>query len=99
MNEQEKEVLNITIEECSELTMAITKIFRFGWDSTNPENGIKNCDQFVEELAQVRAMADLIYVNMTDANKELFNSNYMEKFNRLKKWSSIEHNYIDEVLK
>ena len=47
-------------EECGEVIMAVSKIFRFGLKQGNPETGISNKDALQEELCQLEAMIDLI---------------------------------------
>ena len=42
MNNKQKEVLSIAQEECGEVIVAISKIFRFGFDSRWPEGGVDN---------------------------------------------------------
>jgi len=86
MNEREREILLILQEESAEVIQAVSKIFRFGWDTdwkgqTNKEHLEEEVGDF---LAMIYLMIDcgMIDVNATETAK--FN-----KIEKLKKWSNI----------
>ena len=57
MTEQERELLLILQEECAEVIQAVSKIFRFGIDTT--WNGVSNRDHLEEELGDLKCMMEL----------------------------------------
>jgi len=57
MTDQERELLLILQEECAEVIQAVSKIFRFGIDTT--WNGVSNRDHLEEELGDLKCMIDL----------------------------------------
>jgi len=86
MNEIDKEVLLIAQEECAEVTQAISKVFRFGFDSEH--KGRTNKDRLEEEVGDLVCMLDLMrekglirWENVVDASEK--------KRTKLKTWSSI----------
>ena len=87
MKTVEKEILLIAQEECAEVTQAISKIFRFGFDSAH--NGETNKQRLTEETGDLLCMIELMMskgiidsMQVLDAKKA--------KMQKLKKWSSIE---------
>jgi len=61
MNKQTRELLNITLEECAEVTQAISKVFRFGFDSTHPNTpGVDNKMHLEEEIGDLLCMIELL---------------------------------------
>mgnify|MGYP003336624629 CR=1 FL=1 len=53
MNNQTKEIFCIAQEECAEVTQAISKIFRFGFDSKHPITGKSNKESLEEETGDM----------------------------------------------
>ena len=88
MNNKEKEILLIAQEECAEVTQAISKIFRFGFDSRWPEDGIDNRSRLTEEIgdlmAMIKLMSDNNIVDIDEVSKAA-----ERKSTKLKTWSSI----------
>lgn len=86
MNDREREILLILQEESAEVIQAVSKVFRFGWDSTwNEQSNKEHLEEEVGDfLAMIYLMIDcgMIDSNATDTAK--FN-----KIEKLKKWSSI----------
>ncbi len=86
MNEQQKEILRITQEECAEVIQAISKIFRFGIDEVY--DGQTNRQRLQAELGDLQCMISLLkettVVDDFGVHKE-----EMNKRNRLTKWSDI----------
>ena len=85
----DREVMLITQEECAEVTQAISKVFRFGFDSEY--DGRTNKDRLEEEIGdlmcmlQMMAERDLIdwtRVSLAAGAKKL----------KLKTWSNIDAN-------
>ena len=60
MNEQVKEALLITQEECAEVTQAISKVFRFGFDSQWPVGTPPNRERLAQEVGDLLAMIDIL---------------------------------------
>lgn len=85
---QVKEVLCIAQEECAEVTQAISKIFRFGWDSCHPETGVTNKSHLEVEIGDLQAMIDILIEKsiISDSN---VNAARIAKKEKLKKWSTI----------
>jgi len=86
MKDSEKQILLICQEECAEVTQAISKVFRFGYDSEH--NNRTNHERLTEEVGDLLAMIDLMVeagiideasIQMAAAQKKI----------KLKKWSNI----------
>jgi NTP pyrophosphatase (non-canonical NTP hydrolase) len=86
MKDSEKQILLICQEECAEVTQAISKVFRFGYDSEY--NGRTNQQRLTEEVGDLLAMIDLMVesgivdeaaIEMASAQKKI----------KLKQWSNI----------
>lgn len=54
------ETLLILQEECAEVTQAVSKVLRFGWDSKHPERNKTNRQELEEELGDLLAMYDIL---------------------------------------
>jgi len=89
MDKQIKEVFCIAQEECAEVTQAISKIFRFGFDSKNPHTNKSNKQSLEEEVGDLLAMVDIMVEKciISDSN---VNAARKAKREKLKVWSSIE---------
>ena len=86
MNDKVNEIYAITQEERAEVVQAISKVMRFGLDSTH--NGKSNRDHLEEELGDLQCMINLLIevgvcdmVSVLDASKR--------KRNKLRQWSTI----------
>jgi len=88
MNEKQKEILLIAQEECAEVVVAISKIFRFGFDSRWPEGGVDNRSRLTEELGDLMAMVKLMNENGIINLEELSKAGE-RKITKLKTWSKI----------
>ncbi len=86
MKDSEKQILLICQEECAEVTQAISKVFRFGYDSEY--NDRTNRQRLTEEVGDLLAMIDLMVesgivdeaaIEMASAQKKI----------KLKQWSNI----------
>lgn len=86
MKESEKQILLICQEECAEVTQAISKVFRFGYDSEY--NDRTNRQRLTEEVGDLLAMIDLMFeagiIDESSANMAA-----IQKKIKLKKWSNI----------
>ena len=89
MDNQTKEILCITQEECAEVSQSVSKIFRFGWDSKHPKTGVNNREHLEEEIGDLLAMVDILVEKciISDSN---VNEARKAKREKLKAWSSIE---------
>lgn len=88
MNAREKEILDITQEECAEVVVAISKISRFGADNLKPGKERTNREHLAEELGDLLAMITLCH----DYGIVSFNDIMIAKDNKLDKlrlWSNI----------
>ena len=86
MENKVNEIYAITQEECAEVVQAISKVMRFGLDSTH--NGKSNRDHLEEELGDLQCMINLlIEVGVCDMVSVLEASK--RKRNKLRQWSTI----------
>jgi len=86
MDRQIHEILSITIEECSEIIQAISKIFRFGIDTS--WQGETNREHLEEEIGDLKALILLLEENnVIDKNK--VNEAAAAKIVKLQKWSTV----------
>ena len=88
INERSREILLITQEECSEVSQAISKIFRFGMEDNHPITKINNREHLEEEIGDLMCMIDLILDSgMVSESAVMAAKN--EKMMKLQQWSSI----------
>lgn len=88
MNPRDKEILDITQEECAEVIVAISKISRFGLDNFKPGKPKTNRQHLAEELGDLQAMIDLCIVTGV-VDKEEVDVATENKIAKLKQWSNI----------
>lgn len=88
MNSKEKEILDITQEECAEVIVAISKISRFGLDNVKPGKPLTNRQHLAEELGDLQAMIDLCIVTGV-VSKDEVSTAADNKIAKLKQWSNI----------
>ena len=91
MDDKVKEILLITQEECAEVTQAISKIFRFGFDDCWPrgEDWVPtNKERLEEEVGDLLCMIDIMVENGIISDESL-NKARIRKRGKLKTWSSI----------
>jgi NTP pyrophosphatase (non-canonical NTP hydrolase) len=100
MNKKIDEILSILQEECAELIQMVSKIRRFGEGAVHPEIPNKtNLTRFCEELGDVLALIEILeahdYINIDHVNMLKH-----EKFDKLKKWTTInvDYNRIKDVI-
>lgn len=82
------EILLITQEECAEVTQAISKIFRFGYQDAWPLGTPNNQSKLEEEVGDLLCMVDLMIETgiLSDSN---VNAARHTKREKLKTWSKI----------
>jgi NTP pyrophosphatase (non-canonical NTP hydrolase) len=82
------EILLITQEECAEVTQAISKIFRFGYQDAWPLGTPNNQSKLEEEVGDLLCMVDLMIETgiLSDSN---VNAARHAKREKLKTWSKI----------
>ena len=88
MNSKEKEILDITQEECAEVVVAISKISRFGIDNYKPGKPKTNREHLEEELGDLLAMVDLM-LDYDVVKQENIDIARKAKKEKLKLWSTI----------
>ena len=86
MNDKVNEIYAITQEECAEVVQAISKVMRFGLDTTH--NGRSNRDHLEEEIGDLQCMINLLVeagvcdtVSVLEAARR--------KRSKLEQWSTI----------
>jgi NTP pyrophosphatase (non-canonical NTP hydrolase) len=95
MNSKEKEILDITQEECAEVIVAISKISRFGLDNIKPGKPKTNREHLAEELGDLQAMIDLC-VKFNLVGSEQISIAADNKIAKLKVWSNIFKEDVNE---
>lgn len=88
MNNSDREIMLIAQEECAEVTQAISKVFRFGFDAEY--QGRTNKSRLEEEIGDLMCM-----LQMMD-ERDLIDWSVVSvaasaKRVKLKTWSNIEH--------
>ena len=86
MDKQIKEILCITQEECAEVTQAISKVFRFGFDTV--WNNETNKQHLEEELGDLKAMLYILEMSGI-VDEENVTKAAEAKMEKLAKWSNI----------
>jgi len=86
MNEREREILLILQEESAEVIQAVSKVFRFGWDSE--WDGQTNREHLEEEVGDYLAMVQIM-VDTGMIDTFAIDTAKHKKIEKLKKWSNI----------
>lgn len=86
MKDQTREALLLLQEECSEVTQATSKCFRFGLDTLYLEE--TNRDRLEQEIGDVLAIIDIL-VNQNEISLDRLSEAKKRKFNKLSKWSTL----------
>ena len=96
MDSIDKEILDITQEECAEVIVAISKINRFGLDNFKPNKPLTNRQHLEEELGDLMAMINIVCDKgiASYANVELAAH---AKIKKLQQWSNIFKETTDET--
>lgn len=82
----DREIMLIAQEECAEVTQAISKVFRFGFDSEY--NGVTNYTRLNEEVGDLMCMIDLM-IDAGIVNEAAVMTAKAEKLAKLSVWSNI----------
>jgi NTP pyrophosphatase (non-canonical NTP hydrolase) len=88
MDDETKEILCITQEECAEVSQAISKIFRFGPDQIKYDQDRTNREHLEEEIGDLLCMIDIL-VQKTILSDWNINEARINKLEKLKQWSNI----------
>jgi NTP pyrophosphatase (non-canonical NTP hydrolase) len=88
INDIDHEILSITQEECAEVIQAVSKIFRFGFDSRRPDKGYDNREHLEEELGDLQFMINLM-IEHGIVRKDKLDEAEVKKYEKLQQWSSI----------
>ena len=88
MDNETKEILCITQEECAEVSQAISKIFRFGPDQIKYDQEKTNREHLEEEIGDLLCMVDIL-VQKTILSDWNINEARINKLEKLKQWSNI----------
>lgn len=88
VNDKEHEIMSIMQEECAECIQAVSKIFRFGFDSKHPEKSYDNREHLEEEVGDLLAMIDLLIINDV-VSEDNVNAARRKKFSKLRQWSNV----------
>jgi len=86
----EAEICNILLEESAEVIQAVSKVFRFGWDSCHPETpNFSNKEHLTEELGDLICMVKIL------CDKKIIDENLLSvaikaKAIKLSKFSNIK---------
>jgi NTP pyrophosphatase (non-canonical NTP hydrolase) len=86
MQNKDREIMLIAQEECAEVTQAISKVFRFGFDSEH--NGKTNHQRLTEEVGDLLCMIQLL-MEKDILNESAVYSAALQKRNKLERWSNI----------
>jgi len=86
MKDSEKQILLICQEECAEVTQAISKIFRFGFDSEH--DGMTNYQRLTEEIGDLLCMINLLMEKNVIDEIQTQKASYNKRL-KLEKWSNI----------
>ena len=86
IGEVDKEIMLIAQEECAEVTQAISKVFRFGFDSMH--KGQDNRTRLEEEVGDLMCMIDLMIEHGIVSEAAVMTAKH-EKLMKLEQWSNI----------
>lgn len=90
IDEQTREALLITQEECAEVTQAISKVFRFGFHTRYPnDDSPSNSEHLEEEVGDLLAMIDILVEKCIISDGNINHARKMKR-EKLVKWSSIK---------
>lgn len=81
-----EETMLILMEECAEVTQAISKIFRFGIDGEHLNK--TNRERLEEEIGDLLCCVELLVSSGVVKNENITKAKY-DKILKLKKWSNL----------
>lgn len=82
LNDHERELLVILMEECAEVTQAASKLLRFGKEN-RPDTGKSNTTVLELEIGDLEAMIDRL-VEAGIVGREIIGVGYQRKIERLR---------------
>jgi len=88
IDKKEHEIMSILQEESAEVIQAVSKIFRFGYDSKHPDVTFDNREHLAEELGDLLAMITLCQ-DFGIVNNEAVWIAKDKKLEKLRQWSNI----------
>lgn len=86
MDKSVQEAMLILQEECSEVTQAVSKVFRFGFDSEY--EGKTNKEMLEEEIGDLECMIDILIEKCVISDSNVARAR-QKKREKLKKWSNV----------
>lgn len=87
---EESEICNILLEESAEVIQAVSKVFRFGWDSCHPDKpNFTNKEHLTEELGDLLCMVKIL-VDKGIIDELMLATAAQYKMTKLKKFSNIK---------
>jgi NTP pyrophosphatase (non-canonical NTP hydrolase) len=90
MNKEIKEVMCILQEECAEVTQAVSKCFRFGFDNAKHSMGLTNGEHLAEELGDLLCMIQIAQ-DTGIVDPVAVEVAKQAKYKKLQKWSNISN--------
>jgi NTP pyrophosphatase (non-canonical NTP hydrolase) len=88
ISNKEQEIMSILQEESSEVIQAVSKIFRFGYESKHPDRDQTNREHLAEEIGDALAMIQLCIENKIVKWEDVEIAKD-KKFEKLQQWSNI----------
>lgn len=88
ISNKEHEIMSILQEESAEIIQAVSKIFRFGYNSKHPDKDQTNREHLAEEIGDILAMIELLIKNEI-VDWQAVESAKNKKFKKLQQWSNI----------
>jgi len=97
-NDDLHEILDILIEECSEVIQAASKVKRFGEDDSFPPKEPNNAQKLFGEISDLKAMMTLVELSMDGFIQEVEWQQIRDKLKKLKAWSHIDKDFLDDAI-
>jgi len=89
-SKEENEILNILSEESAEIIQAISKVFRFGWQSAHPDDLTwTNKMHLEEEIGDMLCMVNILF-DKGIIDQDMVQIAAKNKLVKLKKYSDIK---------
>lgn len=88
MNKKQQEILYILQEECAEVSQAVSKINRFGFDNPIPLSDQTNQDRLEQELGDLLCVVHLMFKNELVRPDQVKKAE-LNKLEKLKIWSQV----------
>lgn len=89
ISDETLETLVILQEECAEVIVEVSKIFRFGPDQCMAGSDETNLQRLEKELGDLQAMIQLLVEQDVGVTYEGINEGRLSKLEKLKTWSNI----------